>query len=297
MKYNKSIIRTKVVKFLRKEFEKRTGYYIYPKWRALRDLDLDKEYELLGDEKLINLGGGEFFDHPRWINYDLYEPELLERIPNYRNYDFTDVDNAEIPEENVAIVYTEHTLEHIPMDKIGKTIERVYDCLKPGGILRIIVPDAGAVIDAYDNNDWDYFKPYQSWFLNRGGEPSLEDYLLQIVATPKTNFLNEKTLGRDGPEISPFKLTPEDVKILRKEANSKEEFLDSLLKGCDKNYSTGVAHLNWFDEKKLTDILLKAGFSDVYKSGFGQSKSLILRQVPLFDSWLPFLSLYIEAKK
>ena len=298
MIYNKTVFMTKLVKFIRKQLEKRSGYYLYPKWRALRDCDLDKEYDALQDDTLINLGAGEYFDHPRWINYDLYEPELLKKVPNYRNYDFTDVDHAAIPEENVAVVYTEHTLEHIPNDKINTTIERIYDCLKPGGIVRIIVPDAGAIIDAYDNEDLDYFKPYKSWFVNRGGEPTLEDYLVLLLATPKSSFINPQTLRKQGiVEVSSSKLTSEDVKILRKDASSKEEFLDSLIVGCDKNYLDGTAHLNWFNEKKLSGILRDAGFSEVYRSGFGQSKVQILRQIPLFDSCLPFLSLYIEAKK
>ena len=54
---------------------------------------------------------------------------------------------------------------------------------------------------------------------------------------------------------------------------------------------------SWFNYKKLKTILLKSGFSSIYKSGFGQSKSPQMRNIPLFDGKNPSLSLYIESRK
>ena len=40
-----------------------------------------------------------------------------------------------------------------------------------------------------------------------------------------------------------------------------------------------------------------SGFSEVYLSGCGKSRHAPMKQIPLFDSLLPTLSLYVEAKK
>ena len=56
-------------------------------------------------------------------------------------------------------------------------------------------------------------------------------------------------------------------------------------------------HVNWFNYEKAKTELLKAGFTTVYKSAYGQSQSPAMRDISKFDNWLPCISLYIEAIK
>ena len=44
-------------------------------------------------------------------------------------------------------------------------------------------------------------------------------------------------------------------------------------------------------------MLEQAGFSEIYKSGFGQSVSPVMRDTTLFDKQDPKDSLYVEAVK
>lgn len=46
-------------------------------------------------------------------------------------------------------VYTEHCLEHISYTNAGVVLEEIQRILKPGGTLRIIVPDAELYLDLY----------------------------------------------------------------------------------------------------------------------------------------------------
>ena len=56
-------------------------------------------------------------------------------------------------------------------------------------------------------------------------------------------------------------------------------------------------HMNWWNIKKETKMLKKAGFNEIYLSGYGQSFSPALRDTRYFDDRYPTISLYVEAIK
>ena len=60
---------------------------------------------------------------------------------------------------------------------------------------------------------------------------------------------------------------------------------------------TPKKHLAAYNENNLISSLKNAGFKVCYKSAFMQSKFSKMREVPIFDSTHPWLSLYVEAVK
>jgi predicted SAM-dependent methyltransferase len=46
-------------------------------------------------------------------------------------------------------VYSEHCLEHIPMDDFKKVAAEIHRVLKPGGVFRMVVPDGEIYLDIY----------------------------------------------------------------------------------------------------------------------------------------------------
>jgi hypothetical protein len=44
-------------------------------------------------------------------------------------------------------------------------------------------------------------------------------------------------------------------------------------------------------------MLRESGFTEIYRSGYGQSFSPVMRDVDLFDNTHPKISLYMEAIK
>ena len=291
MKYNKSWLKNNLSFVLRKMFIERTQYYLLPKFRVARDFDFNKAYAKFGNNgKFINIGAGEYFFHKKWRNYDLYEESLVQKVKHFYNYDLRNATKHPFPETCVNIFYCSHTMEHIPSGSVTKVIERLYDSLEIGGVLRVVVPDADLILEAYDNQDFDFFKAYESWFQKRSSENILiEDYLVQLLATPRCRFYNEEIRHCE----------PLNIKEIQKnrESMTNEDFLNYLIDGLQENNSSGTDHLNWFNASKMTGLLKDAGFSKVYKSAYGQSKELVMRQVPIFDETLPYLSLFIEAKK
>lgn len=274
-----------------KRFLWKRGYYIYPHFCIARDYDFAEAYAAYGpDAKFINVGGGTRFYHPRWDVYDVFGEALAKKVEYFHHYDLRRLRTEPFPEQNVDLFYTAHTFEHLPADSIAGVIQGIYDALKPGGVLRVVVPDADLVMEAYDTGDRSFSETYDSWFKSRGCEnPTLEDYLLHDIAASRLPVYNEQ-LRHAQP------LTPEQVRAKRAELDT-EAFLDFLISGIDDSNFCGEDHMNWFNEKKLTGLLRNAGFKTVYRSAFGKSKVPVLREVPIFDETMPHFSLYLEAKK
>lgn len=55
-----------------------------------------------------------------------------------------------LPDRSIEGVFTEHTLEHLPYDKVRFVLQEFRRVLAPGGALRIAVPDAELYISAYE---------------------------------------------------------------------------------------------------------------------------------------------------
>jgi predicted SAM-dependent methyltransferase len=84
------------------------------------------------------------------VNIDLLEPcelqlDLREDMP--------------FKDEVAAMVYAEHFLEHLlhPIDSMH-FLRECLRVLKPGGVIRIVVPDSEWPLRAYVSNDDEYFR-------------------------------------------------------------------------------------------------------------------------------------------
>ena len=80
--------------------------------------------------------------HPEFINLDyLWHPgvdvcwDIQSGVP--------------FPEGRFRGIFTEHCLEHFPTSKVLFLLRECRRILKPGGILRIVVPDAGMYLERY----------------------------------------------------------------------------------------------------------------------------------------------------
>ena len=96
---------------------------------------------LTSNDPLLNIGCGRRY-HDDWVNIDLEtsDPCVIRH----------DVNNG-IPfeEGRFAAVYHSHILEHLEPADGRKLIHECYRVLKPGGILRIVVPDLECIARLY----------------------------------------------------------------------------------------------------------------------------------------------------
>ncbi|HEY8902561.1 MAG TPA: methyltransferase domain-containing protein [Chthoniobacterales bacterium] len=90
---------------------------------------------------MLNLGCGSSF-HEDWENYD-----LVPSAPSVKPIDLT----KPLPFEDGTfdVVYSSHVLEHIPRQRVPALLREMARILKPGGILRIVVPDLEGIIREY----------------------------------------------------------------------------------------------------------------------------------------------------
>jgi predicted SAM-dependent methyltransferase len=94
--------------------------------------------------KMLNLGCGEKY-HPAWINIDFVSNDknviahnLLKGIP--------------FGDNEVDVVYHAHVLEHFSPEDGKNLVKECFRVLKPGGILRVGVPDLENIIREYIRN-------------------------------------------------------------------------------------------------------------------------------------------------
>ncbi len=91
--------------------------------------------------RLLNLGCGTRF-HADWLNADI-APDA----PGVLAVDLA----AELPfaAQSFDAVYCSHVLEHLTADAAAALLARIHGVLRPGGILRVVVPDLEAMARLY----------------------------------------------------------------------------------------------------------------------------------------------------
>ncbi|MEZ4958753.1 MAG: hypothetical protein R2830_02930 [Saprospiraceae bacterium] len=96
----------------------------------------------------INFGCGPLA-HPGWVNVDYIKSE------NTYYYDLRD----KLPLKGgiASNIHCEHFMEHLTQEDAIQFMKECFRLLQPGGLFRIIVPDAEKYIKAYAKNDDDYF--------------------------------------------------------------------------------------------------------------------------------------------
>jgi predicted SAM-dependent methyltransferase len=92
-------------------------------------------------EQLLNVGCGRCY-HPSWTNID-----LVASGPQVRQYDL----RRGLPYDAEAFdaVYHSHVLEHLTPDQAEAMLRECHRVLRPGGVLRVVVPDLEGIARGY----------------------------------------------------------------------------------------------------------------------------------------------------
>ncbi|TCP56497.1 putative SAM-dependent methyltransferase [Tamaricihabitans halophyticus] len=93
-----------------------------------------------GEDFLLHIGsGGEHKEG--WVNLDL-AGDPVELPWNLKR-------GLPFPDATVDAIFSEHLLEHIPLPGVAQTLAECHRVLKPGGTMRVGVPDAGQLLESY----------------------------------------------------------------------------------------------------------------------------------------------------
>jgi predicted SAM-dependent methyltransferase len=96
----------------------------------------------------VNAGCG-YNPTPGWINLDVNSSPGTHYWDCRRGLPFS--------ENAVAAIFSEHMFEHFDLDTEAKPfLQECRRCLRPGGVIRLVVPDAGAYLGSYGQS-WESF--------------------------------------------------------------------------------------------------------------------------------------------
>jgi SAM-dependent methyltransferase len=158
---------------LRGELSAARGPYLASQLRALgvdpsaRDLKL-------------HIGCGPYL-LPDWINIDIHPAPLATNV----------LWGLPFAEGSARLVFLSHLLEHLfyPND-VHPFLVDIRRVLAPGGVVRVVVPDIAQCIDAYQNNDAEFFaERRQHWGAGDGRTTRMEDFLAYAGAGPDPAWL------------------------------------------------------------------------------------------------------------
>jgi predicted SAM-dependent methyltransferase len=113
----------------------------------------------VASELKLNIGCGTS-GIPGWVNIDNSPTILLSRLPFgrriFRTPDWPrDVLRADVRkripflDSSVSYIYSSHTFEHFTYEESLAVAKECFRVFKPGGILRIVVPDLGMIVRDY----------------------------------------------------------------------------------------------------------------------------------------------------
>ena len=227
------------------------------------------------DQKKLMVDVGAAYSYRRhWKIMDFSTDHyfFLPGIIDY-NFDLTSGKNFPFKNNSVSFFYSSHTLEHIPVTFCQHIFNEFFRCLKPGGCVRLTMPDFDKAANAFEQNNIDYFYPY---------DDPIGERFLQIFAMHKIGKISNDKIKNDFISIP------------------KEKFADNYISDVNLSMVKKFGHrlhVNWWNFEKAKSFLQNAGFKEIYQSEPNKSKFIELQDKKLFDHRHPKLSMYIEAIK
>ena len=144
----------------------------YPQWwkflcltRGITRWIIQPSFPKLENDALyLHLGCG-LVNHPKFINIDAIRAPHIHYIRKIE-------DLSLFKDNSVDLIYASHCLEHFSHLRVSQVLTEWYRTLKPGGILRLSVPDFDLLINIYKENHNDIDTILQSLMGSQLGEYS-----------------------------------------------------------------------------------------------------------------------------
>lgn len=93
----------------------------------------------------LHLGCGKRYI-PGFVHIDAVDYSHVDHVATIDNLTF-------IPDDSVELIYNCHVLEHFKRRDVGRVLQEWLRVLKPGGTLRVSVPDFAKLCEVYQRNE------------------------------------------------------------------------------------------------------------------------------------------------
>ncbi len=224
----------------------------------------------------LNVGCGSRW-HDAWVNVD-----LMPRSPSVRRMDLRA--GLSFEGEQFEVVYHSHVLEHLDATEGCVFLRECYRVLKPGGILRCVVPDLEGITRVYlqqleeasqgcpeanERHEWMIIELVDQLARHHPGgrafamltsaSPTLRDFVVQRWGTEAETLIQAVTTSERGTDsalrCSTFKRWISKVlRFLRQRDTARDV-------GC---YRLGGEPHRWmYDRVSLGRVLKQCGFEDI----------------------------------
>ena len=197
----------------------------------------------------LNLGGGKERKE-RFYNLDLRKEPDVDVIADLSR-------NMPVRSSCCSLIYSAHFLEHLEWDDGRRFLEECYRCLKPGGCLRLLLPDFEKILSAYVNRDVDFFSVVES-YLNEYDFP----YYEAVYNHP------EKVLEQRSAKDLPPPWHTSDEKKNRRKVKLRLRKYKFLIEFIDWFVHQYGEHKTLYDEESIIDLLQGIGYVSVERSSF-----------------------------
>jgi len=251
--------------------------------------------------KLLNLGCGNRY-HPDWVNVDTRPagPDVL--IHDLRH-------NLPFVAGEFDVVYHSHLLEHFSKRSARDFLDECIRVLKPGGIIRVVVPDLEQIVKLYlalleksRQGDEEAQKRYEWITLEMIDQMVRETSGGEMLSYWKKNPMPAESfvIERVGSEVlSVLALLRQQGAGTATPSDVVEEESDPAKVGHFRR--SGEVHLWMYDSYSLSELLQRSGFQNVRRLKADESA------IPRFNDYLLDIeddgsvrkpdSLFMEAQK
>lgn len=258
----------------------------------MNNLNSQIDKKSLNSPKYLNIAcGGTYIANPDWENVD-YSPD------NAGHVNRMNVLHGLAPSQHqYEAIYCSHFIEHIPLSYVLGFLKRCHSLTKPGGLFRIVVPDAEFLLREYfkhkDSGNYTLAEFAYVNFLDqcvrqqRSGR--LGDFYSEIANGKRPELVNYATYlngttefnGRAMVRENGFMQKLRSIRSPGRLASSLEHryirIVTRLLpRGFrEQNVSftdVGELHHWMYDFEQLSLLLKEAGFSAVARLSFDTSK-------------------------
>jgi len=222
----------------------------------------------------LNLGCGAHF-HPAWLNLDL-SPASPQVMPHDLRAPLP------FPDGRFAVVYHSHVLEHFERSFAPVFLAECFRVLKPGGILRVAVPDLEAIAQLYLENlrqaaagdpsaasrhEWMTLELLDQLVRDRTGGGMLEFWSRDPI--PEREFV----VKRAGQEALRF------IQALEEERRNPSPKAEPTPADPEQFRNSGELHKWMYDRFSLARLLTSVGFVDCVARAADESA------IPEFNSY------------
>lgn len=232
--------------------------------------------------KGVNLGSGDWFNHPGWAGLDQVNGNPL-----------TEKTVLPFEDNSLDYAYSSHFFEHVNDETAERLFGEVHRCLKPGGKVWFVVPDASLFLQKYREKDLAWiqslgFSGRKEWPYF-GLDSTVENIILHFLS----NYDDHRSGSRRrGPPL----INPAEFSEKVNSAKDEEcfEWIFSFLPRPQEGIVYG--HINWWNKDKMKNFLEKPGFKKVLQETHGNSK---IDDANKFDTHADRskFSLYFSAEK